>query len=143
MRKLEIDIEKAKSLYESGLTCQEVADKLNVCKRTILRRFEEIGYKTREPNLKHGMLRRNLSGKQKAKNKRNLYPKQVKARELLNYHLKKGNLIKPNYCSNCGVQKEVKEIESHHKDYNKPLEVIWLCNYCHREVHKLDPHSYG
>lgn len=36
-------------------------------------------------------------------------------------------------CDVCGVEK----VEGHHQDYRKPLEVIWLCNKHHRQIHDL------
>jgi len=47
------------------------------------------------------------------------------------YALKTGK-IKKDKCFFC---KNIKT-EAHHKDYNKPLEVIWLCDGCHKQVHK-------
>jgi len=138
MKKIKLDIDKAKKLYKSGFTCEQVAKEMNVCKRTIIRRFQEIEYKTREPSLKHGLLKKNLSGKQRAKNKRMLYPEKIRARELLNYHLKIGNIIKPNDCGNCRIK--TSRLQGHHKDYNKPLEIEWLCIKCHNKIHR-DPHS--
>ena len=43
-----------------------------------------------------------------------------------------GKITKPKYCSCCG---EIRKLNGHHKDYNKPLEVIWLCPACHRFLH--------
>lgn len=43
-----------------------------------------------------------------------------------------GKLIRPTQCSNC--EKQCKP-EGHHNDYNKPLEVIWLCKQCHENIH--------
>ena len=43
-----------------------------------------------------------------------------------------GKLIKPLYCVACGKKCKV---EGHHRDYNKPLDVIWLCKDCHAFVH--------
>ena len=43
-----------------------------------------------------------------------------------------GLLVKPNKCSKCGNKAK---IEAHHEDYNKPLDVIWLCNSCHTKEH--------
>jgi len=45
-----------------------------------------------------------------------------------------GKLVKPKKCSKCG---KCGTIEGHHPNYNKPLEVIWLCRNCHRELHQL------
>ena len=35
-------------------------------------------------------------------------------------------------CMRCGQQKT----EAHHDDYDKPLEVMWLCTPCHKKRHK-------
>lgn len=44
----------------------------------------------------------------------------------------RGGTIKPVYCEIC--HKKTNKLESHHVDYNKPLEVNWLCRKCHRNV---------
>ena len=36
-------------------------------------------------------------------------------------------------CKVCGTNENV---EAHHEDYSKPLEIIWLCRNHHREHHK-------
>ena len=36
-------------------------------------------------------------------------------------------------CVKCG---SVKNIQGHHEDYSKPLDVIWLCRGCHRAHHR-------
>lgn len=43
------------------------------------------------------------------------------------------NIKRQSVCSDCGSSVLV---EMHHDDYNKPLEVRWLCRRCHREWHK-------
>jgi hypothetical protein len=40
-----------------------------------------------------------------------------------------GKLIPSPTCQFCG---ELKTVDGHHEDYAKPLEVIWLCEKCHR-----------
>ena len=35
-------------------------------------------------------------------------------------------------CVRCGKEKT----EAHHEDYDKPLEVMWLCTPCHKQRHK-------
>lgn len=46
------------------------------------------------------------------------------------YALKIGK-IKKGLCERCGCEK----VEAHHEDYDKPLEVRWLCKKHHREIH--------
>ena len=65
------------------------------------------------------------------------YHKKQNARAKLNYNVGKGNIIKPNVCENCSrTTKEVSRIEAHHHDYDKPLDVNWLCPPCHYSVEK-------
>ena len=45
-----------------------------------------------------------------------------------------GKLEKPNRCQGCGRSSEETRLGSHHYDYTKPLDVIWLCAACHRKV---------
>jgi hypothetical protein len=35
-------------------------------------------------------------------------------------------------CIRCGAEK----VEGHHEDYDKQLEVMWLCTPCHKQRHK-------
>jgi hypothetical protein len=46
--------------------------------------------------------------------------------------IKSGVLIKEP-CKVCGTNEN---IEAHHDDYSKPLDIIWLCRHHHRELHK-------
>ena len=61
-------------------------------------------------------------------------PEKVKTRSELNGAVKNGTLEKPTLCSNCGSPGR---INGHHHDYDKPLEVDWLCPLCHAEAHRL------
>ena len=54
-------------------------------------------------------------------------------REQLRYWIAKGVVQRPDNCQNCG--KSVFRIEAHHEDYSKPLEVKWLCQKCHLQLH--------
>lgn len=47
--------------------------------------------------------------------------------------LKDGVLVRPKQCSVCP---STKNIEGHHEDYSKPLEIIWLCKSCHHKRHR-------
>lgn len=41
----------------------------------------------------------------------------------------KGVLVRPDTCERCS---RVGRVEASHNDYDKPLEVEWLCRQCHR-----------
>lgn len=56
------------------------------------------------------------------------------ARAKARYAITKGIIVKPKKCEVC---EEVKPLQGHHEDYNKPLEVIFLCYSCHAEADKL------
>ena len=57
------------------------------------------------------------------------YPEKYKARYILRNAVRLGK-IKRGYCGICGSL----EVESHHDDYSKPLEVRWFCWLHHREL---------
>jgi hypothetical protein len=58
--------------------------------------------------------------------------KKANARCYLNAYLKRGKIIKnPCFCGSW-------DVEAHHEDYNKPLEVIWLCREHHLKHHGVD-----
>lgn len=47
--------------------------------------------------------------------------------------LLKGIIIRPLKCEKCNLEKQ---LQAHHEDYNKPLDVVWLCIECHFNRHK-------
>ena len=59
-------------------------------------------------------------------------PEKYQAHQEVLKALRNGTLIKLP-CKFCGI----KQVEAHHPDYSKPLEVIWLCSECHRLLHKI------
>jgi hypothetical protein len=60
-------------------------------------------------------------------------PKAHKAGEILRHAIGNGKIIKPKNCSVCGT---TALLHGHHEDYEKPLEVIWVCHPCHIEIHR-------
>lgn len=44
-----------------------------------------------------------------------------------------GKLKNPGVCECC---KKKARTEAHHPDYSKSLDVVWLCDHCHKEEHK-------
>lgn len=57
--------------------------------------------------------------------------KKVGARQMVRAALLMGILVKQP-CEVCGAP----EVQAHHEDYDKPLEVNWLCVTDHKRLHK-------
>lgn len=53
------------------------------------------------------------------------------ARSYAGVYLRTGRIIKEN-CKKCGDSNS----QMHHPDYNKPIDIIWLCRPCHLQLHK-------
>jgi hypothetical protein len=66
---------------------------------------------------------------------REKYPKKVKAQSLVREAVYRGRLTKPDRCEGCGKKLPRRRIHGHHADYDKPLEVEWLCALCHSQRH--------
>lgn len=56
--------------------------------------------------------------------------KRANARSYAHVYLKRGKLQRQP-CAVCGEM----EAQMHHPDYDKPLEVIWMCVDCHMDHH--------
>lgn len=59
------------------------------------------------------------------------YPERHRAHVAVANAIKKGTLKKQK-CEQCG---STNNVQAHHKDYNKKLEVTWLCMFCHKRLH--------
>ena len=62
-------------------------------------------------------------------------PLQYAAQTLLGNAVRSGRIVKSKTCTNCGADGR---INGHHRDYCKPLDVMWLCTICHHKQHKLE-----
>ena len=86
----------------------------------------EVGNKN--PNWKDGISKNNYHYKKLQKKR---YPEKIRAREILQYNIKVGNIVRKP-CEICGNINS----HGHHEDYSKPLDVMWLCKVHHDKVHK-------
>ncbi len=65
------------------------------------------------------------------------YPEKRRAHVTVGNAVRDGKLIKPTACERCHVDSSAKRaLHAHHHDYNKPLDVEWLCGTCHRLEHR-------
>ncbi len=79
------------------------------------------------------------SARRTAKKYRKRNPLKVKVHKFTNLAIDLGILIKPEACSVCGVAPKKwrnghSSLQAHHLDYSKPLEVVWVCNHCHKKL---------
>lgn len=70
-----------------------------------------------------------------AKRNREKDPRKVMARYIVRYAVMIGYIEKPVSCPTCGGN--TKRIEAHHTDYNKALDIQWLCSSCHANIHNM------
>lgn len=60
------------------------------------------------------------------------YKQKVRARKAVQRAILAGRLV-PQPCEHCG---STDNIHGHHADYSRPLDVTWLCAYCHGAEHR-------
>ncbi len=58
------------------------------------------------------------------------YPEKMRARQKV-YRAKMSGKLLPQSCEICGCEEN---IQAHHPDYKKPLDVMWLCPVDHRKI---------
>lgn len=54
--------------------------------------------------------------------------------------VKTGQILRPCNCSKCG---RIAKLHAHHEDYDRPFDIKWLCNSCHRKIHSNKGKTYN
>lgn len=80
-----------------------------------------------------------IAANEASKRHRKAYPKRAKAKSMISHAIRDGNIVRPNNCEACG---KTGTPQGHHCDYNKPMDVMWLCIKCHRQWHKENTPIY-
>lgn len=125
-------VEEAVRLYDQGWSCGALGERYGVTRQgmwELLRRRTTLRSRERLGEQNHF-----YRGGAKASDH---------AQNIFEQALEDGLLQRPDRCERC--QKKPKPfkdgrsaIQGHHPDYNKPLEVMWLCQSCHHEWHRVN-----
>lgn len=99
------------------------------CVKASVRQRRKTNPKVQEYDRKRG----NRQSSEYLKKYREKYPKKYSAHNMVNNYIRDGKLVKVDTCE-CG---STFAVEAHHDDYNKPLEVRWLCAVCHKRWHAV------
>src|SRR5262245_33696338 len=81
------------------------------------------------PEEAKAMFRRNHQSRRRRK------APQLRANDALRNAVRSGRLIKPEVCDQCKLAVPARMLHGHHSDYDKRLEVRWLCETCHWAHH--------
>lgn len=123
-------VQEAIRLYQAGLSLGDVASFYAVSRQSmwdLLRRRIELRPQRRSGEDNH------------------LYRggevQDDRAQNLLEKAVARGAVIPQDVCEQCGNAPPPfvdgrRAIQAHHDDYNKPLDVRWLCQRCHHEWHQ-------
>lgn len=124
------DYDKAVEMYNNGLSIGNIATKYGLSRQTMYKILKRRNVMSR-PNLRFGDDNHFYRGGTVADDH---------AQNALEHAIERGGVVRPEHCQQCGNSYEFSDgrtaIQGHHTDYNKPLEVMWLCQKCHHEWHK-------
>lgn len=118
----------AAALYEDGYSIAELAPIFGVSRQGLWERLHKVV--TMRPQQRHGPANHFFRGGQRAID----YVHNITEKAL------QRGILKRQPCEVCGANGAFSdgrsEVQAHHDDYNKPLEVRWLCQKHHHEWHK-------
>lgn len=130
MKKPKKDYSPAVTMYYSGMSIQEVADFYGITRQAMWMIFKRRGV----------VFRNKIQGGVENRFYRGGKDKDRHCTHVVEKAIQRGIIERKTHCENCGSSETNKDgrsnVEAHHDDYNKPLEVRWLCRKCHFEWHK-------
>lgn len=123
------DYDSAVKMYELGFSIEEIADYYGVSRQSMWKSLQRRGVNFRD-NKKYGTENHFFRGTKASDRAQNILEKAIE----------KGIVKRKYVCECCGSSYNFSDgrtgIQAHHCDYNKPLEVMWLCQKCHHNWHK-------
>ena len=121
---------EAKSMYAAGASIADVAARFGVSRQSMHGTLRRLGT-TFRPKRRYGEKNHFYRGGPRAEDRaHNKVEKAVKA----------GRMQRPDHCEHCGEKPPPfadgrTAIQAHHDDYQRPLQVRWLCQPCHHQWH--------
>ena len=116
--------------YDNGMSLQDLAHIYGVTRQAIWGLFKARKVDMR-PQKRYGEDNHFYRGGARA---------DARANNLLEQAIEDGKISNPRQCEQCGDTRRFADgrtaIQGHHTDYNRPLDVMWLCQKCHHEWHK-------
>lgn len=103
-------------------------NKCKDCTKTDVKTRRKVNPAVQEYDRKRG----NRQNAEDLRKYRTENPKKYKAHRAIRSAIKNGTITKSDECELCSSSLG---IEGHHDDYDKPLEVRWLCSKCHSLWH--------
>jgi len=120
------------AVYQAGASLEQVGKQFNKTRQSVFGVFKARGFQLR-PQLRYGSDNHFSREETNADNR---------AQDILEKAIRRGDVVRKTECEQCGDSGAFKDgrtkIQAHHCDYNKPLEVMWLCQNCHHKWHKAN-----
>ena len=131
MRSNSKDYDHAVDMYNMGMSVESVADYYQVTRQSMWKCLQRRGVVFRD-NKRYGEENHFHRGT----------VADGHAQNVLEEAIEKGRIQRQARCELCGYEGTFKDgrtaIQAHHSDYNRPLDVMWLCQKCHHEWHKTN-----
>lgn len=125
------DYSAAVEMYEGGASIQECASQYGITRQAMHSILRRRGVKFR-PNVRFGADNHFYRGGERGVDV---------AHNKVEKAVLRGELV-PQPCEVCGENPVASDgrrlVQAHHDDYNKPLEVRWLCQSHHHEWHRAN-----
>ncbi len=118
--------------YKKNKTSTDRSSRCKQCQIASAKRYYRRTFPSRQAyNRQYNQTpQRKAAHAQHGKNERTRHPLRLKARDAVIHAIRDGRLLRQP-CEVCGAE----NVEGHHDDYAKPLDVRWLCFEHHRIAH--------
>lgn len=121
-------VDESVRLYKLGLSAGSVATTMGISRSAMYQLLRSRT--TMRSNLRYGSDNHFYRGGSRADDS---------VHDKLEYAIRIGSIERKTNCESCGVEGHMADgrtvVQAHHDDYNKPLDVRWLCQICHHEWH--------